>query len=170
MRIATLVAALALLAPAAQAAAPQPRKPVEISKFLGRWYEQARTPNPKQKNCFSPTMEWHQVAEQRYSVVQTCRRDSPRGPPQVWKGSAKVVDQRTRAKLDVGFLGGLVRQEYWVLDHGDDYSWAIVGTPGGNYIWVLTRAPRIDEATRAELKLRVRALGYDPDRLEYAAS
>ena len=50
-----IAAASAALAGQATAAAPQPRKSIEISRFLGRWYEIARTPNVNQKDCFAAT-------------------------------------------------------------------------------------------------------------------
>jgi apolipoprotein D and lipocalin family protein len=169
--LAVALAAAVLATPAATlAAAPQPRKPVEIASFMGRWYEQARTPNPNQKNCFAATMDWKEVGAGRYSVVQTCRKGSAGGATQTWTGSARVVDAKTRAKLNVGFFGGLVKQEYWVLDHADDYAWAIIGTPGGNYVWLLTRERTISSGRREELIGQVRSLGYDPGKLQFAGA
>jgi apolipoprotein D and lipocalin family protein len=158
-----------LLAAAVQAAAPQPAKPVDIDRFMGRWYEIARTPNPNQKDCWAATTDWVRKAGNRFSFVQTCRRGSPDGPKKVWQGAATIADPRTRAKLDLSFLGGVIKQEYWVLDHADDYSWAVVGTPGGNYVWLFSRQPSVSEAERAQLLQQVRALGYDTGKLQFAA-
>jgi apolipoprotein D and lipocalin family protein len=157
-----------LAAGAALAAAPQPKKPVAIDRFLGRWYEIARTPNVNQKNCWAPTMTWTRVSADRYAVSQTCRKGSVSGPVSSTKSSVSIVDSKTNAKLNVGFFGGVVKQEYWVLDHADDYRWALVGTPGGNFIWVLARKPSLSSAERAEVIGRVRALGYNPGKLQYA--
>lgn len=157
-----------LFAAAVQASAPQPTKPIDIDRFMGRWYEIARTPNPNQKDCWAATMEWARKND-RFSFVQTCRRGSPDGPAKVWQGAARIADPRTRAKLDLTFLGGVIRQEYWVLDRADDYSWAVVGTPGGNYVWLFSRKPAVSAAERERLLQRVRALGYDTGKLQFAA-
>jgi apolipoprotein D and lipocalin family protein len=60
----------------------------------------------------------------------------------------------------MGFFGGLVHQEYWILDHADDGAWAIMATPGGNYVWLLARRPVLAPAVMAAALARVRQLGY----------
>jgi apolipoprotein D and lipocalin family protein len=56
---------------------------------------------------------------------------------------------------------------YWVLDRGENYDWAIVGEGSGRFLWLLTREPRPSEEMRAQLLARVEALGYDTDMLRY---
>ncbi len=65
----------------------------------------------------------------------------------------------------MSFLGGLKKQEYWVLDCADDHSWAIMATPGGNFVWLLARKPVLSEGAKAQALERVKALGYA--KLEY---
>ena len=65
-----------------------------------------------------------------------------------------------------GFIG--VSQEFWVLDRADDYSWAILGTPGGNYFWLWSRSH--SPANRAALLARVRALGYDTSNVVHVGA
>jgi len=48
-----------------------------------------------------------------------------------------------------------------VLDHADDYQWAIVGEPSGRYMWVLSRDPRPSDSQKNMLRRRVEELGYD---------
>jgi len=160
-----LAAGLALAAPSF-AAAPAPKKPVDIQRFMGRWHEIARTPNANQKGCTKATMDWASLGKGRFSVVQACTKPSGR---KTWKGSATIADARTNAKLTLSLMGGVIKQEYWVLDRADDYSWAIVGTPGGNYVWVLSRTAAPAAAERSAILARVKALGYDTARLEQSA-
>ena len=67
----------------------------------------------------------------------------------------------------MSFLGGLRKQEYWVLDRADDQSWAIMATPGGNYVWLLSRQPVMSPADRTAALARVASLGYA--KLEFPA-
>jgi apolipoprotein D and lipocalin family protein len=69
--------------------------------------------------------------------------------------------------MRLSFFGGMVRQEYWILDRADDGSWAIMATPGGNYVWLLSRRPALDGATRARLLGRIAQLGYNTGRLQF---
>ena len=54
---------------------------------------------------------------------------------------------------------------YWVIDLADDYSYAVVGEPGREYLWILARAPQMSDGVYARIVARVTALGFDPARL-----
>jgi apolipoprotein D and lipocalin family protein len=52
-----------------------------------------------------------------------------------------------------------------VLDRADDLSWAIMATPGGNYVWLLSRKPSLDDGLKAQLMARIKGLGYDLNKI-----
>jgi len=163
-----LAAALALAAfsaAPASALAPEPTRKVELSTMAGRWYEVARIPNKMQSGCREGTAEWTRTSN-GYSVVQACRKGQAL---KEWKAKARVVDPRTNAKFKMSFFGGLLSQEYWVLDSRPDQGWVILATPGGNYLWLMSQRPSLAEAVKAQALSRVRQLGYDVTRLEFPA-
>ena len=156
------------LAGAVAADAPQPAQRVDLARFSGQWFEIARTPNRGQPTCEQLAVEVTRPAGGQFSVTNTCRRSS--GDPRVVRANGRVVDAASNAKIRLtatGFmsLGGLASQEYWILDRAGDYSWAILGTPGGNYFWIWSRQPTPSAEARAALLSRVRALGYDTSRV-----
>ena len=159
------VAIAAGIAGAAAAAAPKPKKPIDIDRFLGRWHEIVRTPNDRQKGCHAAYGDWTRQRGGKIVVVSTCRRGSPTGRADTTRASLTRVDE-ARALIELNFFAGLIKQEYWILDHADDYSWAVMGTPGGNYVWIFSRNPKPSEAERNRLIERVRQLGYDINKLE----
>lgn len=164
-----LLAAVALLAgqtATVHAAAPEPANRVELTKMTGRWYEVARTPNALQRACEAATADWTRSGA-GYSVIQTCRRGAPDGPKKEWKASATPVDPVKNAKFRLSFFGGVMNQEYWVLDHRTEEGWLIMGTPGGNYVWLLSKAPQLSAAVRSQAIARIRQLGYDTSKLEF---
>jgi apolipoprotein D and lipocalin family protein len=65
------------------------------------------------------------------------------------------------AKLKISFFGPFYMGDYWVLDHADDYTWSIVGEPGGRYLWILTREAKPSSQQRTVLIERARKLGYN---------
>lgn len=69
-------------------------------------------------------------------MVNRCRKAG--GKTCEARGRAKVVDASSNAKPKVSFFGPF-DGDYWVLDHADDYSWAIMGEPSGRYLWSLNR-------------------------------
>lgn len=144
--------------PVGNVAVPQPAKPVEISRYLGRWYELARYEQGFQKDCEGVTADYALRPDGKISVLNKCRK--PDGKLKDANGKAKIVDTATGAKLKVSFFGPFYG-DYWVLDRADDYSWSIVGEPSGRYLWILSREANPGQAKLDELIGRAKALGYD---------
>ncbi|MDO1559439.1 lipocalin family protein [Brevundimonas sp. 2R-24] len=166
MRALLLAAALTLSAAPALADAPQPRRSIDISRFTGSWHEAVRTPNPRQRPCVATRMQISGSAP-NLRLTQTCVRSQ--GEPRTINASMSVVDRETNAKVNMRVTGGiasLISQEYWILDRADDYSWVIMGTPGGNYVWGWTRSANPSAGVRQALMNRIAALGYNTSRLE----
>lgn len=152
----------------ALAAAQPPAKPVSGQFYSGRWYEIARTPNSGQRDCEAPTTQFTGgKTEGAFSVVQICHKGSAGGPVKTFNTTGSVVSGTQNAKFKMSFLGGLKKQEYWVLDRADDQSWAIMATPGGNFVWLLSRQAVMPAGAKAAALARVKALGYQ--KLEFPA-
>lgn len=167
VRIAVALSALlAALSFPAFAAAPEPAKPVDPNAFVGRWYEVARIHNKLQLDCEASTFDFTETAPKRFSLTQTCRKGSPSGPAAVHKGAVRVTDTATDAKIRVGFLGGFVQKDYWIIDHAADNRWAMLATPDGKFLWVLSRTPVLPQ--RAQVLAEAKSLGFDLSRIEYA--
>ncbi|MFZ4166673.1 lipocalin family protein [Brevundimonas sp. NPDC058933] len=147
--------------PVGNAAVPQPAKPVELNRYLGRWYELARYEAGFQKDCEAVTADYSLLENGPVRVLNRCRQGAIDGPVKQSEGKAKVVEGSENAKLKVSFFGPFYVGDYWVLDHADDYSWSIVGEPSGRYLWILSREARPGTETRQALRSRVQALGYE---------
>ena len=148
--------------PVGNSAVPQPAKTVELSRYLGKWYELARYEQGFQKDCEGVTADYALREDGMISVLNRCRK--PDGKISDAQGRAKIVDAATNAKLKVSFFGPFFG-DYWVLDRAEDYSWAIVGEPSGRYLWILSREANPGQARLDQLIGRARALGYDTSML-----
>ena len=140
---------------------PEPAKPVDLARYLGKWFELARHENRFEKGLDAVTADYALAADGRIFIVNTGCQGGPKGERSVVEGRAIVADEATNAKLKVSFFGPLYTGDYWVLDHGDDYGWAIVGEPSGRYLWLLSRDARPAPERVEALLQRVEALGYD---------
>lgn len=146
---------------------PQPTKPVDLPRYLGLWYEFARYDMAFEKGCEGVTARYDLRPDGKVDVTNTCRKAAPDGPVKVARGKATPVAGSQGAKFKVSFFGPALFANYWVLDHADDYSWAIVGEGSGRYLWILTRQPQPAPALREALVQRVRQLGYDTSMLRF---
>lgn len=160
------VAALGVVLAAAPASvAAEPVGKVELTSIMGRWYEVARVPNQLQRGCTGGASEWTRTKD-GFSVVQSCHKGAPDGPVSQWRAKARVSDpSNTRFKMT--FFGGLVSQDYQVLDHRPGAGWLILSTGDRKYLWLMSQKPTLPAATKAEAIARIRQLGFDPGRLEF---
>lgn len=163
---AALAAATFLTATAAQAALPTVSR-LDLNTMMGRWYEIARLPNKTQRGCQAGASDWTRAAGDGFSVVQSCHKGAPDGPLAEWKARAKVADPVTNAKFKMTFFGGLISQEYWVLDRREEQGWLILATHDGRYLWLMSQTPVLPAAVRVQVVNRIKALGFDPARLEW---
>ncbi|HEY2179023.1 MAG TPA: lipocalin family protein [Caulobacteraceae bacterium] len=147
------------------AKAPQPVRPVAPSLYSGRWYQLARIFKINQYPCPGATDDFAPDGRGGIIAVATCQEASAPGRTHQFKAKVSIVPGSRAAKFKMSFFGGLITQEYWVLDHADDQSWALMATPGGNYLWLIARRPKLDPAARAAAVARIAALGYDTSRL-----
>jgi apolipoprotein D and lipocalin family protein len=163
----TALAAALMLAPISAAhAAVEPSRRIEISEMMGRWYEVARVPNSLQTGCQAGASDWT-ASPRGFAVVQSCPKGTPSGPLAVWKAKAVVADPRTNARLKMSFFGGVVTQDYVVLDHRPDQGWLVLATANGKYLWLMSTKPVLPALVKSQALARIRQLGFDVARLEF---
>jgi apolipoprotein D and lipocalin family protein len=52
-----------------------------------------------------------------------------------------------------------------VIGLAPDYSWAVVGSPDRDYLWILARTPTLDAGALTSAKDAARTNGFDVERL-----
>ena len=118
---------------------------VELSRYLGRWYEIARFEQRFQKGCVGVTATYSQRPDGKIDVLNECKLYRLDGEHKLAQGWAKVADHKTNSKLKVTFFWPFFG-DYWIIELGENYEYAVVGAPGRDYLWILSRTPEMDEA------------------------
>jgi apolipoprotein D and lipocalin family protein len=159
-----LTAASASIISADGIAPPVPVARVDLGRYMGLWYEVARLPNRFQRQCAcGATARYELGNDGRISVVNRCVDASGRVIQAV--GVGKVVDGGANARLKVSFVSFLGLRpfwgDYWILGLGDDYEYAVVGTPKRNYGWILARSARPGPEVLKQAWSVLREQGYD---------
>ena len=67
----------------------------------------------------------------------------------------------------MAFFGGVVTQDYVILDHRPDQGWLVLATANGRYLWLMSQKPSLPEAVKAQALARIRQMGFDVGRLEF---
>ncbi len=134
---------------------------VDLGRYIGTWYEIASFPQRFQKGCTDSRAEYRIRPDGDVDVVNSCLRN---GKVDTAKGKAWVVDTATNAKIKVSFFWPF-RGDYWIIDLGKDYEYAVVSAPSMKYLWILSRTPQMDESRYQEIVGRLKDLGFDIARL-----
>ena len=168
-----LAAAVVLTIPLAAHTNPPMRvvESLDLSKYAGRWYEIARLPNRFQDQCAGDVMAHYTLrSDGRMDVVNRCRTAA--GNVDEARGIArKAGDGSSTARLEVRFAPAIVSLfsggwgDYWVIGLGPDYTWAVVGTPNRQNLWILSRTPTLSAASYARALEVARGNGFDVTRL-----
>ena len=137
---------------------------LDAQRFLGRWYEIARFPFRVQEGCFATTATYALRSDGTVSVLNQCRRGSFGGQLSTAEGTARVVDATTNAKLTVTFFWPF-SGDYWVVDLGKEYEYAVVSVPSRRYLWILSRTPVLPEGAYSAILERLSGQGFDIRRL-----
>lgn len=117
---------------------------VDLKRYTGTWYEIARYPNRFQKNCFGSRATYRLRDDGRISVLNECFEGSPLGESRQAKGTARIVDPATNARLKVSFFWPF-SGDYWIIELGENYEYAVVGHPDRTYLWILSREKTMDD-------------------------
>lgn len=138
---------------------------VELPRYLGTWYEIASYPQRFQAGCTATIAKYALRDDGMIAVHNQCRKGGLDGELDEAKGRARVVEEVTNAKLEVSFFGPFWG-DYWIIDLDQEgYSYAVVGHPGRDYLWILSREPQLEPAVYEGILARLRAKHYDTTRL-----
>ena len=137
---------------------------VDLQRYIGVWHEIARYPNRFQENCFGSRATYALRNDGAISVLNECYDSSFEGKLRSVEGKAKVVDAASNAKLKVSFFWPF-SGDYWIIELGKDYEYAVIGHPKRKYLWILSRSTTIDETVYEGILSRLKDKQYDITKL-----
>jgi apolipoprotein D and lipocalin family protein len=166
----TVIAAQMATAPASN----QPLRvvdSVDLAHYAGKWFESARLPNKIQDQCAGDVVAQYAVrSDERIDVVNRCRTADGK-VKQAHGVARKAGDRTSNARLQVRFAPAIlsflpaVWSDYWIIGLGPDYTWAVVGTPSRECLWILSRAPAMSDSSYEQALEIAKGNGFDVSRL-----
>jgi len=135
---------------------------VDVDRYMGTWYEIASFPSSFQKGCSCSKADYQLSDDKSYvKVINSCIKKEKQGAV---LGKAFVVEGSGNAKLKVQFFWPF-KADYYIIALADDYSYAMVGHPNREYLWILSRSKVMDQNIFNQLKARAVELGFDTGKL-----
>jgi apolipoprotein D and lipocalin family protein len=173
LALATTLAANAATAASDQATpnALQPIASLDVARYMGTWFEIAKYPNMFQNQCVRNTQANYQAkSDGTLQVLNRCVMAD--GQTTEALGAARQIGPADSPKLEVRFAPAwlsflpMVWGDYWVIDLDTQYQLAAVSEPKREYLWVLSRTPRVDAVAYQALLTRLAQRGFDLQRLQ----
>lgn len=148
---------------------PETVDTVDVEQYMGTWYEIAKFPVFFERGLVGVTAEYELEDDGRIHVTNRGFKESFDGEVSSIEGYAKIPDPEDPGKLRVRFNpfpARLFAADYWIVDLGEDYDYAVVSNPSRKVLWILSRTPSMDEAQYEEIVQRLGERGFAVEQLE----
>ncbi|WP_224757884.1 MULTISPECIES: lipocalin family protein [unclassified Alistipes] len=128
----------------------------DLERYMGDWYEIARYDHRFERGLMEVRATYRLRDDGRVDVLNSGtslhgeRRKSARG-------KARLTGQPGR--LQVSFFW-FFYSDYNVMELGDDYDWALVGSRSAKYLWIMSRTPRLPVPTLNRILRLAERRGY----------
>lgn len=135
----------------------------EAKRYLGTWYEIARLDHRFERGLEQVTANYSPREDGGLKVINR-GFDSKKQQWQESEGKAYFTGSPQTASLKVSFFGPFYGG-YNVIELDPEYRYALVCGPNKDYLWILSRTPTLDTATRDRLVKIARDYGFNTDAL-----
>jgi len=132
---------------------------LDLNRYLGEWYEIARFDHSFERGIEQAKANYTLNEDGTIKVVNSGIKD---GKAKTAIGKGKLTD--TPALVRVSFFGPFYA-DYRVMKIDAGYTYALVGSGGADYLWILSRTPTLAGDAKSELLAEARRRGYDTDKL-----
>ena len=134
-------------------------KSVDLDRYLGSWYEIAKFDHSFERGLDYAMARYTLRDDGKIDVLNTGIKD---GRAKDAKGIAKTTD--VPGLLRVSFFGPFF-SDYRIMMLDEDYQYVLVGGSTDKYLWILSRTPVLDDATKSLILAEADRRGYDTNRL-----
>lgn len=139
----------------------------DLQRYLGTWHEVARFDFTFERNLRNVTAEYSMNEDGSVRVVNRGYNYAK----ERWQES--VGRGRFRGETDVGALEvsffGPFYSGYNIIALDPDYQYALVSGKDLNYLWILSRTPRMPSDVLTEYLILAESLGFDIDNLVWSS-
>jgi len=122
---------------------------VDVSRYLGDWYQISRNPLAFEGDCYCARQRLSVRADGNVGIYNSCNNGSVSGPIREISGYATNDDPATNARFTVDFYLPN-KGQYWIIGLDRDYRYAVVSDPSLRSLYVLSKTPLLSPELYAE--------------------
>ncbi len=140
---------------------------VDLSQYIGRWYEIARLPNSFEKNLTCVTANYSIKKNGRIKVTNKGFNKQK----EKWEeaiGNANVPNPDKPGELRVSFFRPFYG-DYFIIELDPNYQHVLVGSPSRDYLWILSRTKELNQQVYLRYMNKAKLLGFEIDKIHKTA-
>ena len=134
-------------------------KMVDLNRYIGSWYEIAKFDHTFERGMEYAMANYTLRNDGKIDVLNTGIKD---GRAKDAKGIAKTTG--VPGLLKVSFFGPFFG-DYRIMMLDENYQYVLVGGSTHKYLWILSRTPQLEEATKTLILAEAERRGYDTSKL-----
>ncbi len=135
---------------------------LDLQRYLGIWYEIARFDHSFERGLVGVTATYSMRGDGKIRVLNQGYKNTLDGTLSIAEGKAKLTGEP--GKLKVSFFW-IFYAGYFVMELDENYRWALIGSKSDNYLWILSRTPKLDESVKNLILEKAKNRGYDTSKL-----
>lgn len=137
-------------------------KQLDIHRYMGKWYEIARYDHSFERGM---THVYTEYSLEKDGKIRVVNHGIKNGNPKEIVGKGKQPDPKEYpGRLKVSFFLWFYA-DYYILELGENYQYALVGSSSDKYLWILSRTPEMTKAQLDGLLQNIAQRGYDLSKL-----
>ncbi|WP_316813183.1 lipocalin family protein [Pedobacter heparinus] len=141
----------------------QPVQRVDIMAYAGKWYPLYSIPTFMDKH-WRETVETYVIHPDGYYAVFTTYKVIGQEKRKYIRSKLFVVRGTNNAIFKAQFVWPF-KEDYWVIELADDYSYVVVGHPKYKYLFIMSRKPEMGQDLLREIIDRCDKKGYATSKL-----
>lgn len=134
---------------------------LDISRFMGTWYEIARYDHFFERDMTHVTATYSLKLNGKIKVVNTGYK---KGKQKQITGKAYQPTPNDPGKLKVSFFLWFY-SDYYIMELDPDYQYVVIGSSSAKYLWIMSREKTLPDLTLSRLLQDLKNRGYDTARL-----
>jgi apolipoprotein D and lipocalin family protein len=151
--------------PALSTEAIPPVSNVNLEEYLGIWYEIARLPNWFEQGLFNVTATYSLLDNGDIRVLNEGNKESEPDIRQKAEGRAWIPDKNMPGLLKVSFFLWFASDYKIIKLDAKDYRYAVVTSNTKEFLWILSRTPKMDDSLYQEILDFCRKNGFRLEEL-----
>lgn len=138
---------------------------VDLKRFMGEWYVIANIPTFIEEGAHNAVESYAMNKDGSIATTFTFNEDSFNGEKKTYRPTGFVTEDKSNAIWKMQFLWPF-KSDYRILYVDKDYKNTIIGRIKRDYVWIMSRAPSINDDEYNNLVKIIKSQDYDVTKIE----